>query len=511
MNEKNQTAMTNEEVSIDFVALLQQIWKQKFIIILLAVVFGALFLAKSLFFTDDTYTSVGRLFVSSRSVEKAETDSMTYQDLQVAKGVTPTYIELLKQQDFLELVSKKCNSQMDWKSIRKMLSVVAVGETELITISVTDTDPDVSCDIASTLMKYAPEYLSPFYDGRVIEVTSVHYPELPNSRGTAKNTVIGILIGLFLGLVYAFLQYLLDTKIHNSADITKKYGVSILGELAGAQNPNAKKNMPVKSNLNIINSKSSFDTIETYKSIRTNIMFSIPKTNQGKVVVVTSPAPSEGKTTTAINLALTFAQTGARILLLDCDLRKPRIHRYLQIERGVGISNVLCGFTEFEKAINVGVRENLDVITAGEIPPNPAELLENDEFGNTLSYLKERYDYIFVDTPPTTVVTDAMVAMRNSEGVVVVVRENVTTFDTLNATLEDINKVGKKVLGCVVLDSSEHAKKYGYYKNKNGYRNKYGYKYGYRYGYKYAYANQYAYKDDENERAAKAAENSASR
>lgn len=239
----------------------------------------------------------------------------------------------------------------------------------------------------------------------------------------------------------------------------------------------------------VLNEKSNFETVETYKAIRTNVMFSMPKTDKGKVIVVTSSAPGEGKTTTSINLAITFAQMGAKVMLIDCDLRKSRVHRYLGLDRKNGISNVLCGFSNLDKAIKRSVRENLDVLPAGEIPPNPAELMENEEFKNVISALQERYDYIFIDTPPITVVTDAAIAMKYSMGVIVVIRQDVTTFDMMDATMENIKTTGVKVLGAIMLGAEQKSKKYGYYKNS---------KYGHKYGYNYTY--DYKYEDDEKDK-----------
>ena len=234
----------------------------------------------------------------------------------------------------------------------------------------------------------------------------------------------------------------------------------------------------------VLNEKSDFETVETYKAIRTSVMFSMPKADKGKVIVVTSSAPGEGKTTTSINLAITFAQMGAKVMLIDCDLRKSRVHRYLEIERKKGITDVLCGFCQLDKAIKRNVRENLDVIPAGEIPPNPAELMEAEEFKNVISTLQERYDYIFIDTPPITVVTDAAIAMKYSMGVIVVIRQDVTTYDMLDAAMENIKTTGVKILGAIVLGTEQKRKKYGYYQN-----GKYAYKYKYGYNYEYNYAD----------------------
>ena len=154
------------------------------------------------------------------------------------------------------------------------------------------------------------------------------------------------------------------------------------------------KQSEIRPEDSILNRNSEFVVVEAYKSIRTNIMYSMPKTEGGKTVVVTSASAGEGKTTTCINLALTFAQINARVLLIDCDLRKPKVHRYLKLDKKDGLSNVLCGFVELDKALKVNVRENLDVLTAGDTPPNPAELLQTKEFDRVMTVLKKVYDYL---------------------------------------------------------------------------------------------------------------------
>ncbi len=243
------------------------------------------------------------------------------------------------------------------------------------------------------------------------------------------------------------------------------------------------KNNYAESIKHILSENSGFNTIETYKSIRTNIMFSLPKAENGKVIAVTSAVPGDGKSTTSINLAITFAELGVKVALLDCDLRKSRIHRYLQIERNLGITNVLCGFCSFEEAVKRDVRPNLDVLTAGEIPPNPAELFETAEFDNLINKLKEEYDYILIDTPPVKVVTDAVIISKNASGIVLTVRENQTTHEEIETSLSALNTVGAKILGAIVRECDSTRKKYGY--SKGGYYRRYGYgKRGYNYNYK---------------------------
>ena len=225
-----------------------------------------------------------------------------------------------------------------------------------------------------------------------------------------------------------------------------------------------RKENVVIPNDNILTHKLNFAITESYKSIRTNIMYSMPKTDSAKVIVVTSASPSEGKTTTCTNLALTFAQINAKVLLIDCDLRKPKIHRYLNLERKVGLSNVLCGFADLDTAIKTNVRNNLDVLTSGETPPNPAELLGSSEFESLINTLKERYDYIFIDTPPVNIVTDATIAIKHVTGTVLIVRRNHTTYDMLEEALDRLNRVNTNIIGTILIDGKE---------SKFAYRNRY--------------------------------------
>ena len=488
----------NNTFNIDIMDILNMVWKYKVAIIISALVFGVAFFVKTYFFTADTYTASGQLCVSNRAESYRADDNgvILKSDLDTAQSVMTTYVELLKMREFLEEVDANTESKIGWKNISRIVSISSKDRTEILTVSATANDPKVAFDIADNFVNCAPSRLQSVYEGGSTRVVNkVYMPTTPNSKGTLKNTAIGLLIGVALGVAYAFLRTLFDRVIHHSADITKRFGLIILGEIADmAENVGGKKigtkraRTLEEKRFNILNPKSSFDTVETYKSIRTNIMFSIPKSDKGKIIAVCSSAPTEGKSTTSVNLALTFAQTGVKVLLIDCDMRKPQLHHYLNIERGDGVSNILCGFCDINSALRKNVRENLDVLTAGKTPPNPAELLDTAEFGNMLAALQDEYDYIFIDTPPITVVTDAVLCMRYCHGVVVVVRENQTTFDLLGETLQNIERVNANIFGCVVVNAAEKNSKYGYYKH-----GRYGY---YRRSY-YSYGGKIQTKDDD--------------
>lgn len=240
----------------------------------------------------------------------------------------------------------------------------------------------------------------------------------------------------------------------------------------------------------ILNKKTAFVIQEAYKTARTNIVFSVAGAvdNGCKVIAVTSASPGEGKTTSTINLAITFAQTGARVLLIDGDLRKPRVHQYLSVVKNNGLSTVLSNQNNFNDVIFRDLKEGLDVLTSGSIPPNPAELLSSEAMGGMLDELKKQYDYIFFDTPPVTIVTDAAALSKYVDGIVMIVREGYTNHESIEHALNLLNIADAKVLGFFVNDVEGTGAGYGGYRSRGyGYGKGYGYKYRYNYRYNYRY------------------------
>lgn len=207
-------------------------------------------------------------------------------------------------------------------------------------------------------------------------------------------------------------------------------------------------NAPIQSAL-------KFRIEEAYRTIRANIMFSVMKKGC-KRIVISSSNPSEGKTTTTVNLAVTIAQTDQRVLLIDGDLRKPRVHHYFSVPNSPGLTNYLGDSVSGKKKVDLfsvihpTEFENLSVLCSGSIPPNPAELLGSELMAEFLDEVSKDYDYIIIDTPPINVVSDALPLIRESDGVVLIVRQNHTTHPELQKALASLDFIDAKVLGFVV-------------------------------------------------------------
>jgi len=240
-----------------------------------------------------------------------------------------------------------------------------------------------------------------------------------------------------------------------------------------AENNGFSKSDPKK----ILCQNSPFAVKEAYNAIRTNLLF----TQQGEkcpIFVVTSPTANNGKTINSINLAVSFAQMGKRTLLIDADMRNPTIHRMFSISVKNGLSEILAGLTDNISVSKTDV-ENLSVLTAGKIPPNPAELLSSARMDKLLEFVKEHYDCVFIDTPPINLVTDSTIFAQKVTGYIVIVKTDTTNTHDVKTTVTNIEQIDGNILGFILNDvNSEKKKYYSYYRE-------YNYNYSYNYNYKY--------------------------
>lgn len=206
----------------------------------------------------------------------------------------------------------------------------------------------------------------------------------------------------------------------------------------------------------------NFATTEAYKLLRTNIMFSFPDEGLGKVIGVTSAVQSEGKSSTACNTAYALSEAGCRVLLLEGDLRRPSVGSKLTVARTPGVTNLLTSRGDYKEMIQkCTLAPKLDILTSGDIPPNPSELLSSNRMARLIEQLRQEYDYIVVDLPPITVVSDGLAMSRFLDGVVMVVRAGVSDQQMLAEALRQLEMVNVRILGFVYRNNSVGGQKYG--------------------------------------------------
>lgn len=247
--------------------------------------------------------------------------------------------------------------------------------------------------------------------------------------------------------------------------------------IKSSQKSKEKKTKILKAELDrnyILKDESSFHIKEAYKTLRTNIMFSLPMEGC-KIIAVTSSLASEGKSINCLNLAITFAETGAKVLLVDCDLRRPNVARLLDRNVSPGLSNVLVNLSNLDTVMQKTDFDNLDVIYSGDIPPNPTELLSSPKMGEILHSLAKQYDYIFLDTPPVNLIADTTILSKYVSGLVIIVRQNKSVKDALLDTVNQLRFVEAKILGFVLNGSPIITG--GKYKKYSKYKGYYRYEY----------------------------------
>ena len=230
----------------------------------------------------------------------------------------------------------------------------------------------------------------------------------------------------------------------------------------------------------IIGNKLSFGAAEAYKLLRTNLTFSLPDTDGCKIIGVTSALRGEGKSTTSINMAYTIAQTGQKVLLVEGDLRLPTMAKRLRVASKPGLSNLLAGQATEHDAIQPSrLIDNFWVITAGDTPPNPAELLESKQMYSQLKRFTSAFDVIIIDLPPVNVVSDALIVSKMVNGIVLVVRQDYCDKGSLDGAVHQLQFVDAKILGFVLSGSDYQEKSYRHYGHyKKSHYGSYHYGYG---------------------------------
>jgi succinoglycan biosynthesis transport protein ExoP len=284
-------------------------------------------------------------------------------------------------------------------------------------------------------------------------------PKLPISPKVRQNTLLAAVVGAMLAVGVAFLVEYLDDTLKMPEDVTHVMGLNTLGSIA--QLRPSRRGEKVNDLVTAAEPKSPIS--EAFRVLRTNIQFSgIDKPIHR--LLVTSAGPSEGKSLTAANLAIVFAQAGQSVVLVDGDLRRPTLHKVFDLSNKAGVTNSLLGDTGpgANEWLQLTSIDNLNLLASGPLPPNPAELVGSKRMGQFIDYLQQRFDIVIFDTPPVLAVTDAAVLSRQADGVLLVVEAGRTRQKEARRTMEELSRVNAPVLG-VVINKISVGRRGGYY------------------------------------------------
>lgn len=482
----------NESYSIkDLIRLmLNHLW----IIILIAVLGGVAGFCGSKFLLPLQYSSHITMYVQSYTGITENADIVN--NISNSKQLVNTYMEVLKDDAVMNAVGEQLSAQFDANtlsqnfqlsengkivpsSIRNCLAISSVMDTSAVKVTATTVNAEVAAAICNDLTKVAPKYVEDAVGvGSINTIDTAKVYHSPVAPNIPKYTMVGFAAGFMLIMMLILLIDCFDNTIKEPDVLSNKYHKAIIGEIQ--QFGDGKKKISDEdAHIKLTDQNTPFYIVESYKSIRTNVTFSL-STFDKKIFAVSSPNPGEGKSTTSANIAIAMAQGGNRVLLIDADMRKSVQHKIFELKNKKGLSTAASKMHTPDKCIQKNVMENLDVMTAGPIPPNPSELLASNAMSAMLDKLSEEYDVILIDTPPVNVVTDAMELANHISGIVLVVRYGKTTDEDVDTVLKRIELANMNLLGFIL--NNIKSKRSGYY-SKYKYKNKYYYKKGYGYGY----------------------------
>lgn len=410
--------------------------------------------------TTPQYATTMTFFVTTPGT--GVTDS--YQGGLFSQQRVKSYTDLLTSDRLAKAVAAKHRIALSPAEIAARVSARVLPDTVLLETTVTDADLDRSTKIAQALAIEFRSLVStletpPGSRTPIVKVEVVSGPTAsakPVSPQPARNLGLGFLLGAVLGIGIAVLREVLDTTVKTADALRELTSVPVLGSIP--LDPDAKK-APL-----IISSNVHSARAEAFRQLRTNMLF-VNVDRPVHCLAVTSAVPNEGKSTTACNLAIAFAEAGNTAILVEADLRRPTIAEYLDLEGAVGLTNVLAGQVELDDVIQQWGNTTLSVLPSGFIPPNPSELLGSQNMAELLDELEQRYDVVIIDTPPLVPVTDGAVVAVQADGAILVARAGKTSLTEVRAAVDALRTVDARLLGCVLnmTPVKRDADSYSYY------------------------------------------------
>lgn len=474
MDEKN---FNNDEIEIDLSRLLGALLKRAWLIGIVAVLCAVLTLVGTVLFVAPKYDSSTMFYVNNSSLSLEDMDfSISTGDISASKSLVKTYIVILNSRETLNDVIDYAGVNRTYSEVRRMIQAEAVDSTEVFQVTVTSDDPVEAEQIADAIAYILPKRISKIIQGTTaVVVDSAILPKGSSAPNYTQNTLVGFLVGLVgIVAVLAILE-LMDNTIRQEDDITQISSHPILAavpDITATSKSSAygrkmgKTEEVAKPDVPLIGGEIPFTALESYKLLRTKLQFSFAEGDGCRVIGVTSALSGEGKSLTSINLAYSLSELGKRVILIDADMRRPTLAKKLSIKNEPGLSSCLTGQRDLNNLLqNCGIAGNekaFRVIAAGQNPPNPVELLSSNRMDVMLETLRKHYDYIILDMPPVTEVSDVLAVANKLDGVLLVVRHNMCNRTVLNSTVRQLAFVNAKVLGVVYNGVNEEVD--GYFK-----------------------------------------------
>ncbi|PNI10548.1 chromosome partitioning protein [Arthrobacter sp. AFG7.2] len=426
----------------DYIGILRRNW----ILVLGTTLVGLLVGGTISAMTKPTYSAETQLFVAIQS-------SGSVQELQqgntFSQARVQSYVQTVTSPAVLQPAIDTLGLNESAEELSQRVTASSQLDTVLINISVNDESPvqaaAVARGVADSFVRVIDELEKPRTGGPSPVNMSVTKPAtaptVPSSPNTKINLALGLILGLGLGVTASVFRSTLDTRIRGELDLREVTDAPLLGGISFDQDA-------TKSPL-LTQVLPHSPRAESFRQLRTNLKFA-NVSDKARTVLVTSSLPGEGKSTTAANLGIALAQTGQTVCLVDADLRRPMINEYLGLDRSAGLTTALIGVADVDDLLQSWGDDSLYVLTSGQIPPNPSELLGSEEMKLLLGRLEQAFDIVIVDAPPLLPVTDAAVLSQHVGGVVLVVGSQKLRQQDLQKSLSALEMVNANILGVVL-------------------------------------------------------------
>lgn len=454
--------MNKQTTSIDLIKLAFYILKRCWLIILCAGIgFGYMYW-QTAYKTQDTYTASGTMYVYNGNPNLVNYGYTSSSDLNSAVKLMDTYLVVVRSNKVLDVVVERLSPEYPKISagyIAGTLSMGSVSDTSVLRISCTTDDPQKSADICNAVMDVAPSEIIRVVSAGSIEIIDyANPPAKANARPLMKNGMLGAAYGAIPVIAVLTILFLMNQKIEDEKELEEAYKISVLAALKRYKEESAD---PGKF---LLSSDSEMEVIEGYAKLRMNLLYTLVG-KKSHAVIITSGISGEGKSTIAANLAISVAMSGKRVLLVDADMRRACQHQIFKYDDKLfGLSDVLVGACSWQDELIKSNLDTMDILPAGTIPPNPAELLESPAMRKLLNELEEAYDLVLLDAPPINIVSDPLALSDQVAGGIFVVRQHLSDHREVQKALTQAKMTGMQILGFVFY--GENLRRSGYYSRK---------------------------------------------
>lgn len=373
-----------------------------------------------------------------------------YQGSNYTQQQIGSFALLVRQPIVMDPVVRSLGLETTGQELAHSVTAKSNADTVIIEISATDKDPGQAAAIANAVTAQfikvvrdlSPELPNGQASIKAVTTASATVPVGVSSPNTKKNVLVGGILGLFIGLLSALAREKFDNRVRVESDFP--HGVHLLTSIEEDKSFRVGV-MAVPG----AGTRREMVREESYRKLRTGLRF-LDIENPAKVIVMTSSVAAEGKSSSAINLARVLGGDGQRVLLVDGDLRRPKVADYVGLEGAVGLVDVLAGTVDVGVAIQSWMPGEVDLLPSGTLPPNPSEVLGSDAMSELVTSLRDQYDYVVIDAPPLLPVTDASVASTLADGAVLIVRYGKTTRQQMRTAVDSLRSVNARVLGVII-------------------------------------------------------------